>query len=143
MTQIAGKLQSYADGYLALTQGSNEQVPGWLRELRSAGWSKFQHLGFPTARRGNERWKYTNVRPLAAAQFSMPLELDPNSALDVRKLMGLAPWHDDWINLVFVDGIFSLDLSTGPSDGCGAVIGSLATHMPGNRVVQELSLIRI
>ena len=137
MTQVGGKLQSYTDGFIGLTQGSSGQVPGWVRELRAAGWSKFQQLGFPTARRGNERWKYTNVRPLAAAQFSMPLELDPDTEPDVQTLMRLAPWQDDWANLVFIDGIFSLSLSTGPSDDCGGTVGSLAKHISGNRVVQE------
>ena len=59
MTQTAAKFQSYADGFLALTQGFNGDVPGghlpgWAQELRDTGWSKFNELGFPTARRGNE-----------------------------------------------------------------------------------------
>ena len=49
-------------------------MPGseWLAELRAAGWARFRELGFPTARRGNERWKYTAVAPIARVRFASP-----------------------------------------------------------------------
>ena len=43
--------------------------PWWAHDLRKAAMSRFQSLGFPTARRGNEEWKYTDVGPIAKASF--------------------------------------------------------------------------
>ncbi|PKB80052.1 MAG: Fe-S cluster assembly protein SufD [SAR202 cluster bacterium Io17-Chloro-G9] len=137
MTQTAAKFQSYAESFLALTQGFNGDVPGWAQELRDTAWSTFQRVGFPTARRGNERWKYTSVRPLAATEFSIPLELGPDSVIAVDDLRRLAPWQDDWVNLVFVDGLFSPVLSAGDPGNHSAVAGTLAKHLAGNSIVQE------
>ncbi len=142
MTQTAAKNQSYADGFLALAQvlnghASAGQAPSWAQELRDTAWSTFQRLGFPTARRGNERWKYTSVRPLAAARFSIPLELDPDSGANIQDVKRLAPWHDDWTNLVFVDGLFSPELSTGDPINQTAAAGSLALSLDGNSIVQQ------
>ena len=70
MTQAptAGYENYYADHQaLAVAPG-----PEWLAELRAAGWARFRELGFPTARRGNERWKYTAVAPIARARFASP-----------------------------------------------------------------------
>ena len=46
--------------------------PAWLNNLRAAGWQRFSELGFPTARRGNERWKYTAVAPISRVEFAYP-----------------------------------------------------------------------
>ena len=46
--------------------------PAWLNDLRAAGWERFNEIGFPTARRGNERWKYTAVAPIARVGFAYP-----------------------------------------------------------------------
>ena len=142
MTQTAARFQSYSDAFLALSQELNGHAPGqpvsgWTQELRDTAWSTFQRLGFPIARRGNERWKYTSVRPLAAAQFSIPSELDPDSGADIQDVKCLAPWQDDWTNLVFVDGLFSSALSTEGPVNHGAVSGSLARFLSGNDIVQQ------
>ena len=33
----------------------------WLCKLKTEGANNFSRLGFPTARKGNERWKYTDA----------------------------------------------------------------------------------
>ncbi len=43
--------------------------PTWLSDLRAAAVERFRVLGFPVARRGNEYWKYTDVGPIARAEF--------------------------------------------------------------------------
>ncbi len=55
--------------------------PAWLATLRAAGWERFNELGFPTARRGNERWKYTAVAPISRVGFAFPL-MESDSAGD-------------------------------------------------------------
>ena len=61
----------YHEDYLALVAAS--PGPAWLADLRAAGWERFEALGLPTARRGNERWKYTAVAPIARVGFAYPL----------------------------------------------------------------------
>ena len=60
----------YHEDHLALAAAS--QGPAWLADLRAAGWQRFSELGFPTARRGNERWKYTAVAPISRVGFAYP-----------------------------------------------------------------------
>ena len=73
--------QRYYDDYMALRQ----QAPGgpaWLKELRDRAWARFDEMGFPTARRGNERWKYTNVAPIARAEFGFATESANSTEID-------------------------------------------------------------
>ena len=104
----------YHEDHLALATAS--AGPAWLADLRAAGWERFSDLGFPTARRGNERWKYTAVAPISRVNFAYPFlttestenaEIDlgfsaisASSAFDeeaeIRQYLGsLAPMQDD------------------------------------------------
>ena len=106
----------YHEDHLALAAAS--PGPAWLADLRTAGWERFSQLGFPTARRGNERWKYTAVAPISRVGFAYPQSgaylaapeapdfgfsaLSPVSDFDggpdgaVRRHLGsLAPMNDD------------------------------------------------
>jgi Fe-S cluster assembly protein SufD len=40
----------------------------WLQQLRDAGFARFAELGFPTTH--DEEWRFTNVAPIARAQFT-------------------------------------------------------------------------
>jgi Fe-S cluster assembly protein SufD len=81
--------------------------PAWLTDLRKQAWSTFSELGIPVKRRGNELWKYTNLRPLADADFVF--ESTGTATLDQIKAAG--PWDDSWDTVVVVDGKFSAELS--------------------------------
>jgi len=122
MTQTATKINDYQADFQAVREHRAANSPAWLTELGDRAWSKFTELGFPTARRGNERWKYTNVAPIAKASFGFGRDTiaDRRQELDLRRV---APWKDDWINLVFVDGRFSSALSNlnGRNSGNGGV----------------------
>lgn len=71
MTTRTISAQRYFEDQQSMAESS--PAPRWLRDLRAAGWERFSALGFPTARRGNERWKYTAVAPIARATFAFPL----------------------------------------------------------------------
>ena len=91
---------SYHADYQALREQLAPGCPAWLNDLRAAAWDSFDTKGFPTARRGNEPWKYTNVRPIAQGQFGAP-------ALSQSLPPASQPFNDfpeSWLNLVFVDG---------------------------------------
>ena len=104
-------------------------------------WSRFTQLGFPTARRGNEKWKYTNVAPIARAAFGYSWDLNPDEDLVAGDLQGIAPLEKEWVNLVFVDGRFSKLLSTIPERANGARVTSLseAIQYDGHVVQQHLA----
>ncbi len=63
--------------------------PAWLNDLRAAGWQRFNEIGFPTARRGNERWKYTAVAPIARVGFAYPF-INAESAEDAELDFGFS-----------------------------------------------------
>ena len=98
---------SYHADYLALRERLAADSPAWLNDLRAAAWQRFDARGFPTARRGNEPWKYTNVAPIARAEFAAPA-LNPEQSAAASLTADLARqfggFSDSWHNLVFVDG---------------------------------------
>ena len=132
MTQTLDRLETYRSGFQALLEGPAAEDPGWLRDLRLEAWAKFTEMGFPTARRGNERWKYTNLRPLAAVPFESPIPPKSSDGITAEVVRKLAPWEDNWANLVFVDGAFSHALSNTGSGPNGIVADSLAAALQGN-----------
>ncbi len=71
--------------------------PDWLTALREASAERLREIGLPTIR--TEDWRYTNVRPLAEAQFALP-RLSP--APDITHL--LPRRMGDECELIFVDG---------------------------------------
>lgn len=109
---------SYHAEYQALREQLSTDSPAWLNDLRAAAWESFDAKGFPTARRGNEPWKYTNVRPIAQGRFlSAGSGADgPTDVLigaDAAPLLGNLPSF--WGPLVFVDGrpVFGRQNDTG------------------------------
>ena len=121
MTQTPTRYERYADGFYALGQSSDHPQAPWVRELRDRAWARFNELGFPTARRGNEKWKYTNVRPVASAQLDVPLDPYPKQDAEARALRLLAPRQDSWVNMVFVDGKYSEPLSNASIPGTASI----------------------
>ena len=91
MTQTSVKLETYRTGFDALLQEAEATDPQWLTDLRREAWSRFYKLGFPTARRGNEKWKYTSVRPLAAANFDNPVVIGFPENINAADLRLVAP----------------------------------------------------
>ena len=123
------RFPQYAADFQALT--ANNGGPPWLADLRAQAWDAFAQLGLPTARRGNERWKYTDARPLASVPFGHSQDLDPDTAEGLSAVQVSAPWQPEWTNLVFVDGVFAQSLSS-PVDG-GWYAGSLAQALTTDR----------
>jgi len=98
---------SYYADYRNLRERLSGASPAWLNDLRASAWESFDARGFPTARRGNEPWKYTNVRPIAQGQFDSahqggrdPIEL----LLTAGKSVPSTGFEPEWLNLIFVDG---------------------------------------
>ena len=74
----------------------------WLRELRTAAFTRFSERGFPTTR--DEQWRETNVAAIARTLFvrpEAPIEIAPQ---ELRRLGVVDLAGSEW---VFVNGRFS------------------------------------
>ncbi len=118
-TQTAHKEQ-YLTAFETVERADRARSPEWLRELRRDAMAAFDRMGFPTARRGNEEWKYTDVRPIARASFALAGVEPPHpDALPPSDL-------EDVVRVGFVDGRYSPGASHAQSLPGDAYVGSLA-----------------
>ncbi len=123
-TLAAPEAAPYLRSFEALEKDAFALHPIWLQSLRHEAMDAFSALGFPTARRGNEEWKYTDVRPIAQAGFripALPADPDPNIAARIDNLT-----DPSWDRLVFIDGRYSPEHSSIPSLPVGATVTNLA-----------------
>ena len=115
MTQAVATYEQYEADFRKLQEGRSSDAD-WLKELRNAAFARFQEIGFPVARKGNEQWKYTDVRPIAADTF--PYDTGTAAGVDAAQLF---PFDDGMARLAFVDGRFSQELSKPSPDGLVAM----------------------
>ena len=114
MTQTLSPLDTYRADFLELEE-SALGGPAWLAELRKRGLESFADAEFPTARRGNEKWKYTSVTPISRAVLRYAF--DPGLA-GTGEIRAAAPWDESEARLVFVDGHYAKELSS-PGNASG------------------------
>ena len=129
MTQRTATLERrYVEAWKDAIAAAPPDVPAELRALRESAIAKFAEVGFPTARRGNEAWKYTDVAPIANADFDDLAPAPPvrvaTEALD-RHIMGGSVWN----RMVFVDGHWVPSLTSLPSLPPQVTVTSLAKAM--------------
>ena len=124
MTSARAKFAHYFADFQSLTQGLGATAPSWLRDLRDSGWSRFNETGFPTARRGNERWKYTNVGPIAKVDFGIA---GRSSATMKGSFSDYDADGQQVYDLVYLDGRYSPELSSSTADSSGVTAASLAS----------------
>ena len=143
MTQTLTRYQQYTTDFHALDGASQ---PQWLRDIRTDAWQRFLAVGLPTARRGNEPYKYTNVAPIADAE----LALASNGVADfgADELSDIAPVQQGDARLVFIDGRYSHALSDvqGVADGVSVCAladaiesgnGAVSAHLAHQADIQE------
>ena len=133
MTQAVATYEQYEADFRKL-QEARSSDPDWLKELRDAAFARFQEIGFPVARKGNEAWKYTDVRPIAAETFAY--DADASASVDPAQLF---PFDDGMARLAFVDGRFSPELSTPLPDGLVAMPLAQAYAEHGDDVRRHLA----
>ena len=104
MTQLPITHDNYYKAVVQQFNGdTNNENPDWLRTLRENAFAKFEELGFPTARRGNEEWKYTDVRPIARSVFSRPT-ISPKKPT-YSELRKFTFGEESWTQLVFINAV--------------------------------------
>jgi Fe-S cluster assembly protein SufD len=125
MVQVLATNERYQSDFIAFEKGLADGDSEWVQRTRRQALSRFMQLGFPTARRGNERWKYTNVAPIAQTSFHYQFDNHPKELLPEELRQGV-PWDEDWINLVFINGRYSQALSTSDTRFEGMLATNLA-----------------
>lgn len=112
----------YLSNFKTFEKKLNGESKTFLHEIRKAALKELAELNFPTLR--NEEWKYTDVTPISNQNFTPAV----NSVLprftngDIQKYLFQ---NFDYYLVVFVNGIFSEELSEIKDLPGGAFIGSL------------------
>ena len=109
------------------------QEPGWLQSLRQEAFARFAETGFPTTH--DEDWRFTNVAAVAGTPFELAgLESIKKAQLESFGISQFA------CCLVFVNGLFSQELSSVTALPKGVTVGSLAAQLKNDPASVELHL---
>lgn len=81
------------------------QFPAWFNQFRQHSYNNLLEIGFPTVK--NEEWKYTNLTALAKTSFDIISDPKLKEAKELDQYLS-----KNEINLVFVNGSFSKELSS-------------------------------
>ncbi len=132
----------YLEAFDAFQRAYASGDPAYIQTHRREAIERFGAMGFPTARRGNEAWKYTDVGPLARIPFRL---LDPSKSTQVKagQLRTTSFGSAEWPKLVFVDGAYSEELSSLPGSPNGVTVCNLAQAMTHRSEVVEQHLGRL
>ena len=124
MPAVAEKPSLLAD-YDAF-EASLPQQPDAVVQLRLKGRARFDEVGFPSARQ--EEWRFTNVAPVAKKSY-----VRAGGQLHGLTAAKLEPFQiPDTVDLVFVNGRYSDELSQPEELLPGVFAGSLAAAMAWN-----------
>jgi Fe-S cluster assembly protein SufD len=95
---------------------SGHAGPLWLTDRRRAALDAFVQNGLPT--RKTETWKYNDINPVVQPEWNFP-PLDAHRHASGNALAPLL--HADDLNIVFINGIYSPDLSNAQGEEAIAV----------------------
>ncbi len=119
--------------YLKLFEASikGSKDPTWISALRKEAFASFRELGFPT--REHEDWRYTNLAPVAEADW----QLESGLCQDQIQIQKLQLGDPEWHRLVFVNGNFSPTLSSVSKFPAGVKAGSLCEALKSDSIIAE------
>jgi len=105
---------------------NNVDVDHPVHEVRMEAMKNFEIKGFPSKK--EEAWKYTSLNSLQRVDFSIfPKELN---ALEYKEVKKYFINEIDTYKIVFIDGIFSSNLSETTHDGVDICLMSSALNKP-------------
>ena len=126
MTSLQASSQSAETHYLtafeSFEKSADQKTPAWIHHTRKSAIDRFSNLGFPTMR--DESWKYTNVSPIAEVPFKPAFDFVLQN-LSLQKIKPFLFGQDHWQRLVFVNGIYSKEMSSVAVSKNGLKIGNL------------------
>lgn len=122
--------QHFINQFDEFEKSLNGEKSSDFHKVRKEAISKFAELTFPTQK--DEEWKYTNVSPLLKHNFSPAAVKQDVSSETINKFLFDKIEHS---LIVFVNGIYSPELSKVTDLPKGVVIGSLAEELKNNNPV--------
>ncbi len=120
MQVIDQNIKWYQSKFEAFEQSLNGAKSTPMHAIRRDAMHRFVELGFPTTRQ--EEWRFTNILPITKIEFQPILSYELNGVTEKDILQYTL---DDALRLVFIDGIFSKELSNINSYPIGITAGSL------------------
>ena len=108
----------------------NGEKASEFHKLRKNAINKFNELSFPTQK--DEEWKYTNISPLLKYNFSPVIAKKKVSSEKINKFLFDKMEHS---LLVFVNGIYSSELSNLIEIPESVIVGSLSEELKKNNPV--------
>jgi len=112
----------YISNFKTFEEKLNGQSKSFLQSIRKEGLKQLTVLDFPTTR--DEEWKYTDVAPVLK-QFFVPAVNSPAAAFSKEEIKKHLFVDFDFHLLVFINGLFSKELSELGDLPSGVVVGSL------------------
>ena len=121
MQLIDQNIKWYQSKFDAFEQSLNGAKSTPVHEIRRNAIHRFGEIGFPTTRQ--EEWRFTNIAPITNIEFLpiMDYKLNGVTKNDIQPYV-----LKNSVQLVFVDGMFSPELSENDSLPVGMIAGSLA-----------------
>lgn len=119
MTLVADEKERFLD---LQSEFERQRPHDWLKNLRQAAVARFDESSFPDAQ--SEDWKFTSVAPLLKIPYALPDKAAVPAALRERLEAESLP---DALRLVFVNGVFSSELSRLDKKPDGLAISNLAS----------------
>jgi Fe-S cluster assembly protein SufD len=109
-TELVKETNRYEAAFRQARQEPGAGEPSWLQNLRENSFTKFEQAGFPNTKQ--EEWKYTNVTPIAKADFA-PVLISSGAALTKDGALNSFIYEEARDSrLVFVNGMLRRDLSS-------------------------------
>ena len=104
MTPLA-PAEAYADAFEAVRRTA--PAPAAVVDLRRRAFERFIALGLPTTKQ--ERWRFTNIAPIARTGFALATDTDRAAAVAVAGPLSAVPTGITFVNGRYVAGASHLD----------------------------------
>jgi len=127
MQAIEKNIQWYQTRFEAFERSLNGEKSLPMHTLRRDAIRSLGEIGFPTMHQ--EEWRFINVAPITKIEFQpvFRYELNGTTRTDIRKFL-----LDEAIHAVFINGMFSSELSDIDTLPQGVAAGSIAKAMKKN-----------
>lgn len=99
----------------------------WLTRLREDGFAQFAEAGFPST--NVEDWRFTNVAPIAKAEFQLAPQLQEQELDSIREQIESSEIPNAACRIVFVNGHFTPEFSSMAALPAGVFAASLAAQL--------------
>lgn len=131
VTELVKETGLYATAFREATQARGSHEPSWLQSLRESSFEQFERAGFPNIKQ--EEWKYTNVTPIAKADFAPVLVSNGTELTRDKGLASFIYQEARQSRLVFVNGMLRQDLSSLEVIPAGVIVSDLGEALKSSR----------